>query len=371
MLKWAFALITVVLGPGVSRAGLYNPAEPGEGELNPKFKDFQNTLVSLRFLGANKDEVKDPLQIRLFEKAMHEPMQMRYRMIQETAPRVIPADWNLAQRLSLSAYLIRRKKYLEAIELLKPLSRKEHDNFLILSNLSTAYHLAGQEPALAIDYLDQALKAWPEKWNGLDENRKKFLEQIGWDQTQFRNYREADTYQLKLLKLRRLEKAKAGKEEHPDDLFGVAFVSETGKYEAGKLAGNLPPRALAIVQQLLVWSPTDSRLYWLLGEIYNAIGEDAVALQIFEELAGFSGINYRPQMLSEHLNILRAVPRRPSVTVTPDIDSKPPPPTDSPSSGSFDVRSLLVGVLVGIIISIFAYWQIREIMRRRQGRTKV
>src|SRR6516164_2753112 len=48
MLKWAFAVVTVVLVSGALRAGLYNPAEREEGKLNPDFAEFQkNTLFSL------------------------------------------------------------------------------------------------------------------------------------------------------------------------------------------------------------------------------------------------------------------------------------------------------------------------------------
>src|SRR5713101_6050955 len=121
MRKLALPLALFFLCSDVVHAGLYNPAEPGEGRLNPDFKIFQETLFSLR-------------GIRL-DKVMNDPLQMRYMMMQQSAPRVMPADWSLAQRLSLSAYLIRREKYQEAIELLKPVSRKERDNFLVHSNL--------------------------------------------------------------------------------------------------------------------------------------------------------------------------------------------------------------------------------------------
>ncbi len=358
MCRLALPLALFFLCSGAVHAGLYNPAEPGEGKLNADFKIFQETLFSLR-------------GIRL-DKVMNDPLQMRYIMMQQSAPRVVPADWSLAQRLSLSAYLIRREKHQEAIELLKPLSVRERDNFLVYSNLASAYHLAGQEPALAYDYLDQALSSWPAKWNGLDQNRKEFLEKIGWDQIKYQGFREAETYQLKLLQLRRREKAKpGGKAENLDDLFGVTFVGESGKYEAGNLAAKekakLPTKALTIVQQLLVWSPHDPRLYWLLGEVYNAQGDVATALQIFEELAGFNG-TYRTDLLKDHLNILRAAPRPQGPSVTPEVDSKPAVPTDSPTQPLFDVRNLLVGFFVGIVVCIFAYWQFREVRRRRQGR---
>jgi hypothetical protein len=359
------SLTVLLVFSGFAQGGLYNPAEPGEGALNPDdFEIFKETLFFLR-------------SIRMEKVLNDNPLRMRYVMMQQSAPRVVPRDWSVAQRISLSAYLIRREKFQEAIEVLKRLSRKEGDNFLVHSNLSTAYHLLGQEPGLAYDALDQALSVWPAKWSGLEKNMQQFLSQMGWDEIKFRHFREAETYQLKLLKLRRQEKPK-GQPENLDDLFGITFVGESGGYEAGKLAAKemdkLPTRALAIVQQLLVWSPNDPRLYWLLGEIYNARGDVATALRIFKspELTGGDAIGFpfvpgfRVPLLGEHVRILEKAP--PSETKEPEPKSQPPPGPNSSNPGFLDVRTLLVGFFVGIAVSIFAYWQFREIRRRRQQR---
>src|SRR5205085_4989182 len=125
-------------------------------------------------------------------------------------------------------------------------------------------------------------------------------------------------YQLKLINLRDREKlGKAGKAdfETVDALFDdgkkppspVRFVGESGKFEPGKLArgekAKLPGNAIEIVQQLLVWLPGDDRLYWLLGELYNAQGGPKnirAARMIFDELAGFGGRDVRSAELAEH-----------------------------------------------------------------------
>src|SRR5262245_57841291 len=153
MRGWTFSLTVLLVFSGVAQGGLYNPAEPGEGALNPDFEIFKETLFYLR-------------SIRMEKVLNDNPLRMRYVMMQQLAPRVVPADWSLAQRLSLSAYLIRREKFQEAIELLK---RTERDNFLVSANLSTAYHLLG-ESGPAYDVLDQALTAWPAKWGELKKN---------------------------------------------------------------------------------------------------------------------------------------------------------------------------------------------------------
>ncbi len=57
------------------------------------------------------------------------------------------------------------------------------------------------------------------------------------------------------------------------------------------------------MQQLLIWLPEDTRLYWLLGELYNAQGgakNIQSARMIFEELAGFNGLGVRAAELAEH-----------------------------------------------------------------------
>ncbi len=86
----------------------------------------------------------------------------------------------------------------------------------------------------------------------------------------------------------------------------VRFVGESGQYEAGRIADHekakLPPDALAIVQQLLIWYPKDDRLLWLLGELYNANGEPEIAFEIFDRLTNASG--YTPPLLREHRSIL-------------------------------------------------------------------
>src|SRR5207244_12073881 len=63
----------------------------------------------------------------------------------------------------------------------------------------------------------------------------------------------------------------------------LRFVGDREKYEAGSIAraekAKLPPDAVEIVEQLLIWLPHDDRLFWLLGELLNARGEYVTAGQ--------------------------------------------------------------------------------------------
>ena len=365
-------LLALVLCPASLQAGLYNPAEPHEGPLDPDFRKFSETLTRLRSIGMEGVQVDNPLR-------------MRYFLIADSAPRVIPSTWPLDRKISLSAYLIRRQKYQEAIELLKPLARREGNNFLILSNLATAYQLSGQEPGLAIDYLNQTIRVWPDSWDKVPKDIEPMLTALGWTKSSKGSLRDsltwfhkAETYQVKLLMSRARQRAAGGTKakipEKLDDLFDVHFVGESGKYEAGKLAAKemakLPADALAIVQQLLVWLPDDPRLYWLLGELYNARGEIETAARIFDELAGYNG-RFRAAELVNHWRILRAAPPAapPEDNLPPDLDKTKPSPTPE-RVVYLDVRALLVGFGTGIVFSLMGYWQLREILRRRQGKAK-
>jgi tetratricopeptide (TPR) repeat protein len=371
--RWGLYFLTLLIFPIGARAGLYNPAEPYEGPLDPNFNKFYETLAILRSIGMEGVQVDNPLR-------------QRYFLVADLAPRFVPQSWPVERRISLSAYLIRRQKHQEAIELLKPLANVKRDNFLILSNLASA--LSGQEPALALDYLGQAIDVWPASWDKVPKEVEPLLREMGWvksARSSARNslawFHRAETFHHKLLKLRARERPAAGKKasvpEQLDDLFGVRFVGESGVYEAGKLAAKekakLPADALAIVQQLLVWLPDDARLYWLLGEIYNGLGDVTAARQIFDsgELAGLNG-RFRPRELREHLTILKnAPPPTPPEDVPPPEANKSLPTSPPPEGFSFrDLRAIAVGFGAGIVFSFMAYWQIREIRRRRQGKAK-
>ena len=101
------------------------------------------------------------------------------------------------------------------------------------------------------------------------------------------------------------------------------------------------------MQQLLIWSPGDVRLYWLLGELYNAQGKLADADAIFEECVNQRRLNNSE--LLEHRRIVKEYLQRPS-----------------PSSPLLDTRKLVViGGLAALVIAGLAFLQVREIRRRR------
>ena len=76
---------------------------------------------------------------------------------------------------------------------------------------------------------------------------------------------------------------------------------------------------LGVVQQLVVWLPDDLRLYWLLGEVYNAQGSETdkenrsgirAAYQIFKDLAIEPATEEAKEQLKRRLGVLSAAVER-------------------------------------------------------------
>jgi tetratricopeptide (TPR) repeat protein len=430
----AVALGLCVAAAQTARAGLYNPAEP-DWQVSDRFDEFvSSTLIPLRQFGTKEGNAP-----------MHKRAALAAQMAQATT-----GPLTVEQRLSLSAYLIRVPKiiregskekpdYRPAVNILSPAQRdpRERDNFLIYANLATAEYLDGQFQR-ARDYLADALRIWPEKWSQVSEPRRQWLEKLGWNEARFNLYRRAETYLLRLIRLRSRERPAAFGRSSPlgtevEPLFEggkppspVRFVSDSGKYEAGSIAkaekAKLPPDAVEIVEQLLIWLPHDDRLFWLLGELLNARGEYLTAGQevfawIGDKLKALSNdfasgtggetseggnqpaaltkvrelsdrrieeFTRLPELHKQHLEKLiarakadkaaavaaQAREQQPAVAPPPAPPRKPPtPPGATNGSLPIDLRSLAVGFAAGLIVMVFGLWQVREIRRRLQARS--
>jgi hypothetical protein len=161
-----------------------------------------------------------------------------------------------------------------------------------------------------------------------------------------------------------------------DDLFDVRFVGDSGQYKAGNLAADqrekLPSDALAIVQQLLIWLPDDTRLYWLMGELLNAQGDLAGAYRVFDQCRGSRA--FGAKQLQEHRQIVqealaKAAPSGNGVgdlVLGTGIQSDSSPPSGEASGWRLDRPHLLiVGSLAAIVVAVLVVLQIREVRRRR------
>jgi tetratricopeptide (TPR) repeat protein len=351
--------ITVVLGMSLAcaasaHAGLFTSAEPFAGTLSPDFRKFREAFLTRLTIG---------LRDAKGELVNNSALNQRYVSIEKQLAGRVPAKLTVGERLNLGAALLRLRKAEEAIEVMKPAELQDRGNFLILANLATAYHLTGVENQAYIA-ADAALAVWPTQWSKLGKERRLLLAvELGWDEAQYNWYRKAEGYFRKLLQLR-MREAQQQPADAPDDIFRVRFVGEAGQYEPGKLAAaeqaKLPRDALLIVQQLLLWLPNDNRLYWLLGELYNAQGDTDTALAIFNDIVNKSGGS---PALRQHRSALQAGPA-PAASgggPTGPVEADPADAVWSPSPW----QMLGVGFLAGLVVALLAYWQVREVVRRR------
>jgi hypothetical protein len=157
----------------------------------------------------------------------------------------------------------------------------------------------------------------------------------------------------------------------------VLFVGDSGQYEAGKIAARekekLPKDAIAIVQQLLLWIPggpglEDTRLYWLLGELYNARNFPGTAKDIFNVCVFSRGYTF-PE-IREHQKIVRAaLPAPASVAAKFEPPSQTPPASlPAPETRRMNMHHVvLIGGVAGVVVLGLIFLQVREIRRRRKS----
>jgi tetratricopeptide (TPR) repeat protein len=155
----------------------------------------------------------------------------------------------------------------------------------------------------------------------------------------------------------------------------VRFVNDNGQYEPGRLAASekakLPADALAIVQQMLFWYPGDTRLLWLLGELYAAEGNIDAAFQIFDACTWGRQYGNR-RLLMEHRHIVDSLRQQQAASRSPAEE----PLLGSPSSEStqpegqapISMRSIaLYFALVGLV-ALLALGRALTRHRRHKGR---
>lgn len=176
-------------------------------------------------------------------------------------------------RVNLSGCYLRLGQTQQAIRLLLA---GDPGHFLVQANLAAAYFLAG-ELDMALRHQQLALDRWPTLM-------------AAWNAGQLQQYRECERLFLRLLQTRSLEaRSRSTAPADLDALFpGLRFVNAAGEYAAGDLAPamreKLPANALAVVLQLCLWFPGDMRLYWLLGEVLNALGQVDQAEPVLNDL---------------------------------------------------------------------------------------
>ena len=272
------------------QAGLYNTEDPGPPWSSRIAADEPPVWPT-----ANLEQFSYVVkQLREVAKAQTSLRKLYDQRIAELETKNRAGGLSVEDRVNLSAYYLRLKQPEKALPLLEPVQNQA--NFMVLSNLAMA-HEQSERLDTAIRFVERALAAWPTIWPGLTRQELNWLYRV-------------EKYHLTLLRLRLAEQSRpAGKPpETLDALFPVRFKRADGTYQVNELESaqfaELPEEALLVVQHLLLWNPSDLRLYWLLGELLNARGNFLATCDLFKLLVFDEG--YGSKELREHRVILNA-----------------------------------------------------------------
>lgn len=218
--------------------------------------------------------------------------------------------FTVVDRINLGACLIRLQRYAQAQQVLEAslgaAARDDVFRFLLLLNLAAACQEDDNLLQRAVELQREALESWPALLPG-------------WDRAESAWFRHVEEYVLALMHSRNRERLRRGggparQPLPPDQLFpkegGPAtkarFVGDSGEYEAGGIAwkqwDRLPPDAVAVVLQLLLWRPHDPRLFWLFGELLNARGQVDAAQDVLLRVR--ENDLWRNRELDRHIRVL-------------------------------------------------------------------
>lgn len=344
------------------RASLYAPAEPmaipvedGKPVALP-FEEFKRRLTMLRnaLVEPPKGE-KDNPDREAFLKRIREATEAK----DSKKPKRLSSD----ETAALATDLLRVGKSDLALDKLSAKMRPA--NYWVFTTLGRIYAERG-DWAQAIELQRSAsLDAeMPQTVKGLSKAQRDWWEKL--DRDYLPHYYQINKQYLdsrRGLTADQLEEA--NKTEEPTPLFPLPergkmqsplrFINDAGEYQPGALAASerakLPPDALAIVQQLLLWFPLDVRLYWLLAELYAAEDDLDTAAVIFNECT-WSGKYGNRQVLRDHRTAVHAA-----------IEARPKP--EPPPGPPITMRTVLIYFGVIGLIGMFAL--VRAVRRRARA----
>jgi tetratricopeptide (TPR) repeat protein len=347
------ALLLAGLLVAAARAGLYNSAEP-PFPLNPGVEKFLDKLKDLRSYAPPDGRtmfVESDLRKDYLKKveALREKQKATGRLSAEEAA-------------NLGAYLMRLRMtrvggidLQEAQDVLQAAAENYPRDFHVQANLATLHQLMGN-----LDLAERALERARELAPDQDSRR-------------------LEGYQLLLVRQRAGERP--GREPSLDRLFPIRFVGESGQWEIGKIAaaeaakisGGLP-EAKRVVEQLLVWFPTDGRLHWLLGEIANAEGDVRGAFAAMHwavndaRLSSADLRDHRSRLklvVDERIAEQEAKAQADRERLANEMSGAASPPAGSALSDMTWRGWLIVGIGAAVTL-LLLFLQIRETFRRRK-----
>jgi tetratricopeptide (TPR) repeat protein len=406
--------LLTLMAVGPARAGVYSTREPKWEVSRDYFRKFQEqSLTPLKQLASPQAEQPWQKYLDLAATAL--------LVAKDPPARGQPDTLKPEERLDLATCLLRirypgKQMPEKAIAILNAANDRDKDNFLVMSTLGTANQVTGEYQRADV-WLTEGLRYWAKPFDQLSPKHKAFLtETMKWNAADFAWFGKCEKFQRDLVRFRMRELKKgpltfAKALERLDPLFPdqtLRFVGESGKFEPGKIAkaeaDKLPPDAIEVVEQLLIWMPDDLRLYWLLGELLNARGDVENAKIVFMEFLGkfsqmpeFQGmwsidpksgqpivtpmallpkfVERYPEVGGHLQALLNFVPPPPNVgeaDVAPKTSGTPKPidpKKDGPvvASMKVDWQALSVGLGGGMLVGFLLAWRLRDKLRRRQG----
>lgn len=259
------------------RAGLYYSGET-YSELPSQWRGFLLDQRTLRTIAVQPSAAAPGGPIRKIYRAEAD------KLTKLAAQRKLTAD----EAADLGALYVRLGEAARAVEVLRTAQRDHPNHFQLAANLGTAWQMQG-DLAQAAACLEQAVRLAPAKLRALEQ------------------------LHLKLVRLRSREADAQGL----DDLFGIRYGTPGRLTEAERK--RLPDDAVARVQQLALWLPSDGRLLWQLGELAGTNGDPATAAAILDGCVTEFGL--RSRQLNEHRRAYRLA------------DEVPPPSPPHPRGG--------------------------------------
>ncbi|HET6574888.1 MAG TPA: hypothetical protein VFG68_14880 [Fimbriiglobus sp.] len=356
----ALLAAALVVPASYTQAGVYSPDEPTPFRVRP-----DGTAEELPF----GPTFEGPFAVR-FGKRLNEADAVRKLDTNtdraELLKRIEALKAMPGEAAALSGAYLRAGNPTAALNLLAPLSRSRSPDFRVLAHFAHAHAARGEWDEAVRWHQSAVLDAeFPADLPGTTPEQRKWLLKVE---------RQYYTKWLQVHRQRAATKLPPDREE-VFPLFGVKFVNDAGRYEPGKLAAaekaKLPPDAVAIVQQLLLWAPWDTGLYWLLAELYAADGRVRPADAIFFQIANSRQYSNRQQLM-DHRHVVRAAAEKASQEAPADVPlvADAPPEMPLPADGDFLPSSgkvLAVGAVFGVVVLVLLALQFRAIGRRLRG----
>lgn len=357
------SLLAGLLLVSPAAAGIWSPDEPFVFEI-----DGQGNAAAVQFPGGGfKLMVSQLRNTATPPKSGDEPPNAsRQKVLDRLAKRKEAgiAKLSPAELAGYTADLMRVNNAGEALNLLQPLARDpRRGGFLAYAHLAQAM-AAGRNWREAFDMQSMAVRYsdFPAEFPGMTKTQLAWLKRVERD------------YYLPLLALRAAEPAKRRSDlrEDVDALFpatapprkATSPVRFTDGWQPGLIApeekAQLPPDALAIVQQLVLWLPTDARLYWLLGELYNAEGDVETAAEILDHCSFNMG--YSNPLLIQHKQALQEFVAAARAEAKRSEDEKKTLAEAAMRAERNKVR-WIVAIAVALVL-VVGYYQSRELIRR-------